>query len=177
MSALQTALRFLPLVAIGLLTNLAAGYLVDKVQAVTLVVVGGVLSAASPALFATQDPSWSYWIAAFIATGLSPISSDLLFNISNLIITNNFPAKDQALAGGIFNTVTQLGNSIGLAVTAILAAAVTANAESESGVTQEMALLQGYRAAFWMCFAAAIVSCIVSAIGLRKSGKVGLKRD
>jgi MFS family permease len=102
---------------------------------------------------------------------------DLLFSISNVVITNSFPPMDQALAGGIFNTVSQLGNSIGLAVTAIVASAVTSTAGNEEGTTPTQATLDGYRAAFWTRFAAAIVSCFISTIGLRKSGKVGLKRE
>ncbi|UQC76519.1 uncharacterized protein CLUP02_18032 [Colletotrichum lupini] len=74
----------------------------------------------------TAPNSWteSTRKSAFPAMIMSVISTDLLFNISNLIITNNFPSKSQALAGGVFNTVAQSGNSIGLAVTAMIAASV-----------------------------------------------------
>lgn len=175
-SAIQTSLRFLPLVVVGFLTNLAAGLLVDKVHAAVLVVVGCIFSAASPLLFAVLSPNWIYWAAAFPAMCFSPISSDLLFNVSNLVITATFASDGQALAGGVFNTVTQLGNSVGLAVTAVLASAVQKSA-MERGETEDEARLTGYRAAFWLCFAAAVVSCFTASFGLRKSGKVGLKKD
>ena len=82
---------------------------------------------------------------------LSPISSDVLFNISNLVITASFPANEQALAGGIFSTVSQLGNSVGLAVTAMRASAITSGAENGSDhVASE---LKSYQAAFWAYFA------------------------
>lgn len=106
---------------------------------------------------------------------LSVVSTDLLFNISNLIITTNFSPKKQALAGGVFNTITQLGNSLGLAVTAIIAAAVT-DSESDT-VPTDTAILKGYRAAFWTCFAAAAASAVISSFGLRNTGKVGAKKD
>lgn len=106
---------------------------------------------------------------------LSVVSTDILFSVSNLVITTNFTSKKQALAGGVFNTVTQLGNSLGLAVTAIIAAATT-DTETNQVTSVKSATLQGYRAAFWTCFAAAVISVFISTIGLRKAGKVGEKK-
>lgn len=40
-----------------------------------------------------------------------------------------------------------------------------------------IALLEGYRATFWTCFAAILLVAGVSAVGLRKAGKVGLKKE
>lgn len=107
---------------------------------------------------------------------LSVVSTDILFSVSNLVITTNFPSKKQALAGGFFNTVTQLGNGLGLAITAIIAAATT-DAETDQATSAKSAILKGYWAAFWTCFAAAATSVIISIVGLRKSGKVGAKKD
>lgn len=182
-SALSTSLRFLPLVVAGVLTNVAAGLLVDKVSANVLVLVASLLSALSPALLATPSlDTGNYFPAIFIAMVLSPISSDILFNVSNLVITNIFSAETQALAGGVFNTLSQLGNSVGLAMTSIVASAIAARRYEvgdgeEAKSTHAEATLEGYRAAFWCCFAAALCSCAISVWGLRRSGKVGLKRD
>jgi MFS family permease len=182
LDALQTALRFLPLVAAGLGTNVVAAMVMDRVNAGLLGLIGGVISAIAPLLFALQDLSWTYWAAAFPAIIISVISTDLLFNISNLVITTNFPSKSQGLAGGVFNTVAQLGNSIGLAVTAMIASAVSDAAGRDTTATSgeltyDSSLLQGYRSSFWVCFAAAVVSTIVSSLGLRDAGKVGKKKD
>lgn len=183
LSPIETAVRFLPLVVVGLCINVVAAMTMDKVSAGVLCVIGGVFSAIGPLLFALQDLSWIYWVSAFPALVLSIISTDLLFNISNLVITTNFPGKSQALAGGVFSTVAQLGNSIGLAVTAMIAAAVqnTAGghkmATTSGGLTYDYSVLQGYRSGFWTCFAAAVVSTLISSIGLRKAGKVGKKKE
>jgi len=160
----------------GAATNAATGFLVNKVSASTLVSVSLIISAVSPLLFAILSPHWTYWAAAFPAMCLSPIASDVLFTVSNLVITSSFPDKTQALAGGVFNTVSQLGNSIGLAATAMLASGVTASSKA-TGTGSQDSLLDGYRAAFWMCFAAGVGSCVISVAGLRKTGKVGLKRE
>lgn len=156
----------------GATINVVTGFFVNKVSAGVLVLVSLAIAAVSPLLFAILSPNWPYWWAAFPAMVLSPVASDVLFTVSNLVITSSFPDKTQALAGGVFNTVAQLGNSIGLAATAMLASGITASTSGSSD-----SLLQGYRAAFWMCFAAGLVSCVVSYAGLRKSGKVGLKRE
>jgi len=182
LDALQTALRFLPLVVAGLGTNMVAAVIMDRVNAGLVGLIGGIISAASPLVFALQEPSWSYWVSAFIAIVVSPISTDLLFNVSNLVITTNFPGKSQALAGGVFNTVAQLGNSIGLAVTAMIAAGVSDAAGRDTTTTSENlaydpALLKGYRSGFWMCFAAAVISTAISSLGLYKAGKVGKKKE
>ena len=176
LDALQTALRFLPLVVAGLGTNFVAAVIMDKINAGIVCLVGGIISAAAPLIFTLQDPSWSYWVSAFPAVIIGVISTDLLFNVSNLVITTNFPNEKQALAGGVFNTVAQLGNSIGLAVTAMIAAAVSDSAE-RGGRSYSYAMLQGYRSGFWTCFAAAVIAVLISSIGLRKAGKVGMKKE
>jgi MFS family permease len=160
----------------GAATNIAIGFLVNKISAMVLVPVSLITSAVGPLLFAILSPSWPYWAAAFPAMCLSPIASDTLFTVSNIVITNSFPDKTQALAGGVFNTVSQLGNSIGLAATAMLAAGITHSSKT-GGASPDSALLEGYRAAFWMCFAAGVVSCVISCAGLRNAGKIGLKRE
>lgn len=45
--------------------------------------------------------------------------------MSSLVISRAFPAGSQALAGGFFNTISQLWNSVGLAVVAAIADSVT----------------------------------------------------
>ena len=175
-SALQTSLRFLPMVMVGLGTNILAGYLMDKVSASILVLIASLLSAGAPLLYAISSPRWTYWAAAFPAMCLCPIASDVLFNVSNLVITASFKKDKQALAGGVFTTVSQMGNSIGLAMTAMVASTVTMD-RARGKPANPSDVLEGYHAAFWLCFAAAVVSSVIGTFGLRRSGKVGLKRE
>jgi hypothetical protein len=76
----------------------------------------------------------------------------------------------------VFNTVAQFGTSIGFAVTAIISASVSNNSDYSSAQSPD-ALMLGYRAAFWACFSAMILACGVGILGLRRVGKVGLKRE
>jgi len=102
----------------------------------------------------------------------------VLYTISNLAITSLFPVRTQALAGGVFNTIAQIGNSVGLAITSIVAASVTAAKTAADGASAQggiLALWEGYKASFWTCFAACVVSGMICAGGMRGLGKVGLK--
>jgi len=48
------------------------------------------------------------YLVAFLANIFNPTGADSLFTIANLLITSVFPTKTQALAGGVFNTVSQV---------------------------------------------------------------------
>jgi len=67
---------------------------------------------------------------------------------------------------------------VGLAITSIVAASVTAAERPGSGGRDPTgSLWDGYKASFWTCFAACLTSCFICAGGMRKLGKVGVKVD
>jgi nitrate/nitrite transporter NarK len=173
LSALQTSIRFLPVVVTGAATNFLTGWLVKKVRADILVLGSASITAVAPLLMAIIKPEWSYWKCAFFATACLPVCVDVLFTVANLLITSIFPPKTHGIAGGVFNTISDFGNSFFLALTAVIASSVTM---AEKGDPVE-ALLDGYHATFWLCFGAAILVLAVVAFGLRKVGKVGIKID
>lgn len=100
------------------------------------------------------------------------VYSIVLFTVSNLIISEAFPPEVQSLAGGVFNVVSQFGNSVGLAIAAAIAASVTEQSDLEN---REEALMKGYRAAFWTIFTSCSIVTVVLWFGLRKGGVVGKK--
>ncbi|KAL8865639.1 MAG: hypothetical protein Q9198_009225 [Flavoplaca austrocitrina] len=159
------------MVVIGTSVNVITGVLVSRVQVRTLVVVSAILTLPASLLMATIHTDWSYWRAAFWAMALSPVHPDVLFTVSNLIISNAYPGEEQSLAGGVFNQVSQIGNSVGLALTAAIAASITEH-DSATGVE---ALLKGYRAVFWTIFASMGVVVVVTFFGLKRGGLVGSK--
>ncbi|EON65456.1 hypothetical protein W97_04694 [Coniosporium apollinis CBS 100218] len=183
-SAIQTSLRFLPAPVSGALTNLVMGLVVHRMRADWAVSIATAVSCVAPLVMAVVNPQWSYWTAPFWAVFLNPIGADTLFTISNLLITSVFPSKTQGLAGGVFNTIAQIGKSVGLATSAVVAASVTARmreggdkvGEGHGGASPE-SLMVGYRATFWYVFALGIATLAVSIWGLRKIGKVGVKRE
>lgn len=100
----------------------------------------------------------------------------MIFTVANLIIADSFSAKTQGLAGAVFNTIAQFGTSIGLTVFAIISSSVTHESSYKNKQSPE-ALMTGYRAVFWTCFGLMMAASGVGAWGLRKVGKVGLKRE
>lgn len=176
LSAFSTSLRFLPLVLSGVLANISTGALVRYVPANYLIGASTLLSAATPVMMALADPTAPYWEVAFLATFLSPIAAEVVLTISNLSITSIFPSQTQGLAGGVTNTVAQLGASLGLNSTAILATAITLKSEYSDKTAPE-ALNFGYRASFWASFAATVSMLVVVLVGLGKIGKVGAAPD
>jgi MFS family permease len=175
-SAIQTSLRFLPAPFAGALSNLVMGLVVHKVRADWAVTFGIAMTSIGCLLMSIIDPRWSYWACAFPATFLNPIGADALFTVSNLVITSVFPAKTQALAGGVFNTIAQIGKSVGLATGAVIASSVTEHSRYPDK-TGPPALMQGFRATFWYLFALSCVTGPVFVWGLKGIGKVGVKRD
>ncbi|KAK0388333.1 hypothetical protein NLU13_4578 [Sarocladium strictum] len=173
-SALESSLRFIPHPIMGAAVNIATAYLISRVKVQTLAVVSAMITLIAPILMATIDVGENYWFAPFWALFLSPINPDVLFTASNLVISEAFPSDMQSLAGGVFNEVAQFGNSVGLAVTAAIAASVTESSPKGDG---RDALMEGYRAAFWTIFAATAVVVVISFWGFRKAGTVGKKDD
>ncbi|KAH8847713.1 MFS sugar transporter [Pyricularia oryzae] len=189
-TALQTSLRFLPMVLVGAATNIVTGYLVETVEVRWLVVVSAIFSLFSPLIMALVRPGWGYWKGAFFAMLLSPLHPDVLFTVSNLIISRVYDGRSQSLAGAVFNAVSQVGNSVGLGLTAVVSSAVARSYHGSGGVGNAMdpptgrpqhlpssptveATLAGYHAAFWLMFGAAALVPVITFLGLRRGGKVG----
>lgn len=176
LSAMQTSLRFLPMVVTGTGTNFLTGWLVKRVRADILVLASATITALAPLLMAIVKPTASYWTYAFFATACLPICADVLFTVANLVTTSVFPPHKHGLAGGVFNTISNIGASVGLAISAVVASSVTMAEKGKNESATEM-LMDGYRATFWLCFGASILVLGVIGFGLRKIGKVGIKID
>jgi nitrate/nitrite transporter NarK len=164
------------MVVTGASANFLTGWLVKRVRADILVLLSAAITALAPLLMALADPAASYWTYAFFATACTPICADVLFTVANLVITSIFPPKTHGLAGGVFNTISNIGGSVGLAVTAVVASSVSMREQGKGESGREM-LMDGYRATFWLCFGAEILVLGIVGFGLRKIGKVGIKVD
>lgn len=140
------------------------------------VLVASIMSAVAPLLMALVRTGQPYWENAFFAQILTPISCDLLFTVGLLIISDVYPKNMQALGGAVFNTCAQLGAAIGLSVIQVIASSVT-DSSHDGDKSSTQALKKGYGAAFWFMFGAMVFSCLVCIVGLRRVGRVGLKRD
>lgn len=172
-SILATSLQFLPMVISGAFINFLSGYLVSRFSAFYLVLVAVVVTAISPLLLAIIPLDSTYWTYGFWATALSPVAVDVLFTVSNLVITAAFDDKMHGVAGGVLNTVLNMGQSFGLSISAVIAQSVSLRT-SRSGSN---ALMEGYRVVFWVCFGGNLLVVLIVLVGMRNIGKVGVKRD
>jgi MFS family permease len=188
-SMLATSLYLLPNLTTGVLLQIFVGLFIHRVPARWLVAGSAFICALSPLLMAIVPPAWSYWKLAFWAQIFAPFSADVLFTVGLIIVSDNFPEKTQALAGAVFNTVAQFGMSLGMGSCQVVALGVqvksgsagsTGHGDGEGGAFEDqddVALLKGYRASYWLMFGYMLVCMMIAVVGLRKAGKVGLKRE
>lgn len=175
-SASGASVRIIPSLVTGVLTNILTGIFVNRMPVLWTVLITSVMSAAAPLLMALVKTDQPYWENAFFAQVLSPISCDLLFTVGLLIISDVYPKHMQALGGAVFNTCAQLGAAIGLSVVQVIASSVTNDSKYEDKESP-VALMKGYVVAFWVMFGAMVFCSVVCILGLRRVGKVGVKRD
>ncbi|KAI5465294.1 major facilitator superfamily domain-containing protein [Mariannaea sp. PMI_226] len=172
--AIQASIRIIPGTIVGVLVNIVMGFFVHKIPAIWIATVTSVLTAGAPLLMAVIQPSWPYWTNAFIAQLLQSFHVDALFTIGLIVITDVFPEDTQSLAGAVFSTASQFGSALGLAILQVISTTVT---NEQAGKDEKLALMDGYRASFWTMFAFMMLCTAIGLLGLRKTGKIGVKKD
>lgn len=175
-SALTSSLYFLPAPICGGMMNIAIGLSLPYLRPSFAVPIGCLVSGIAPLLLASlcRLDGPNYWHAVFQAMSINPLGADLIYTIANYVVTSAFRTKEQALAGGVFNMLAQIGKIIGIASTAIIAQQVTASSQLAN---KNEALLQGYKAGWWYNSGLGFVAVLVSFWGLRNVGKLGVKID
>lgn len=176
LSATAASIRFLPEPVTGATTNIVIGLFVHRMRANWALVISFIASALSSLLLAIMRHGASYWEYQFPAIALIPVATDVLYTISQLVITAEFDERTQGLAGGVFNTVAQIGKSVGIALSALVASSITART-SQTTRSPEERLLEGYRGAWWFTFAATAVCIFITFWGMRNINKVGVKTE
>lgn len=180
---LITSLYLLPNLLVGVCLNLSVGIFIDRVPAGWLVVVSSLLCALAPLMMALVNPYWEYYYLELWAQILAPLSTNVLFTVGLIIVSDNFPERTQALAGAVFSTVAQFGTSLGVGVCQMVTLAVMGSDVSPSGDPNSTSpedareKLRGYRAGFWTMFVSMVLCVLVAIVGMRRTGKVGLKKE
>lgn len=182
-STLIASLYLLPNLIIGVGINLSVGIFVDRLPAGWLVVWSSLLCALAPLMMALVNPSWKYYYLELWAQILAPLSADVLYTVGLIIVSDSFPERTQALAGAVFSTAAQFGTSLGVGICQVVALGVIGNdvglsSDSRNTTNQYTSdMLSGYRAAFWAMFAEMMCCVLIAVVGLRRTGRVGLKKD
>ncbi|KZO89917.1 putative efflux transporter [Calocera viscosa TUFC12733] len=148
-----------------------------------LVVFGCTMTSLASLLFAVIDPNAMYWAFGFPAAILDVVGADIIMSGGSLVCSHLALPEEQSLAGGLFNTVTQIGISFATTISTIVYDRVVRSRSAADGVLLDQyasnappdALLQGYRSAQWTNFAFAIFGALVGTIVLRGIGRIGGK--
>jgi nitrate/nitrite transporter NarK len=174
--ATAAALQLLPSPIAGTIASAIIGCLIHRYQADNIIIGATLISCAPPVLLAVSNPRLPYWAEEFPSVLLNSTGADALFIISNLIITSIFAREKQGLAGGVFNTIAQIGRTSGITIVGLLSDSITASSPPGDR-NNPVPLMQGYRAASWLCLALNVTVLGITVCRLRHIGKAGVTWD
>ncbi|KAJ7888691.1 major facilitator superfamily-domain-containing protein [Mycena olivaceomarginata] len=179
LSPLETSIRFLPSIICGVATNLAGGWLMNRVSGLPLILGAVTMNMVAALLFSLLDVNAAYWkISLWVMILLA--GADLIYPAGTLQVSSAFDNDSKSLAGGIFTVATRIGASLGTAVTTSISTSVSRNFQllhPELPSTDPQVLMVGFRAGAWSLFAAAVISFAIALIGLRGIGIIGQSSD
>lgn len=154
-SPLLVVAWYTPLGVAGLLISILEGFILHLVPGRILLVISGLGALGSQLLLALLPlHDADYWAWIFPATIFSTIGIDLSTILMTVFITTTFPASQQGLAGGVINSVLQLGVAFVLGLTDIL----------QSATVDDVGLAKSYKNTFWFGVAAGGVALLLLAL-------------
>lgn len=170
-SPLIVAVRLIPMMVGGLVTNLVAAMIMHKVSNKLLMIVGAVALVICDILYSVQEKHSSYWAFAFPALVLSVIGADFEFTVTNMYVMSTLPSEQQSVAGGLFNTVTRLSATVGLGIQTSIY-----NSLGGSAFGSGSQLYRPYQSTFWVSLAGAVVAVfLASFVTIERQGSKNKK--
>ncbi|KAF9456825.1 major facilitator superfamily domain-containing protein [Collybia nuda] len=169
-SALAAVLRLLPLNICGTICTVVVALLVGRISAIYLIVAGTLGSAVGALLFAVIKPEVTYWAYAFPSITITVVGVDLIFAAGSLFIAKISLPHEQGVAGALFQTMTQLGTAVGVAVSTVVFNRVSLRQP------QRIPTLKSYQAAQWSAFAFGVLATILALVFFRGVGIVGQEK-
>ncbi|KAL1736165.1 major facilitator superfamily domain-containing protein, partial [Schizophyllum commune] len=148
-SPMLAAIRFIPMFITGVLCNVFIAAFVAHVSLVWLMALGTLITSVAALLFALIDPNAPYWAFGFPAAITSVFGADFVFAAGTLFIAKISRPHEQSVSGGLFQTMIQLGTSMGIAVSTVVYDNVQ---KQQGGISSRDAQLQAYQAAQWTAF-------------------------
>ncbi|KAJ7139217.1 major facilitator superfamily domain-containing protein [Mycena epipterygia] len=172
-SPVRTVVRLVPMFICGLLCNALVALIVGRMPIVWLIVAGLTLTSVSALLFALVVPSAPYWAFGFPAAVCSVVGADFVFATGTLFVAGVSAPGEQSVAGGIFQTMTQLGSSIGVTISTIVFNRVKNHIEMQGPPPTD--ILSAYHDAMWTCFGFGMSAALLSLVFFRGLGAIGYR--
>jgi len=152
-----TMIRFLPMLVMGCLLNIFVAMVVGRLPLVVFFVLGTLVTGFACVLFALIDPSITYWAFGFPSAVLVVFGADFVFAAGTIFVAKTVLPHEQSLAGGLFQTMTQIGIAFGLTISTIVFNGVVKSQSAKLGVILNAdgknaplsAELDGYKFALW----------------------------
>ncbi|KAJ7266396.1 MFS general substrate transporter [Mycena haematopus] len=167
LSPVHSAVRLLPMTVAGLSCNVVVAIVIGRIPFWALIAVGTCFTGIGALLFAIIHPASPYWAYGFPSPIVSVFGADFVFAGGTIFVAKISLPEEQSLAGGLFQTLTQLGTAFGLAITTIVHNAVGGEGPGND------APLKAYQAAQWTAFGMAMLCTLLAAGFLRGVGPVG----
>ncbi|KAF8810246.1 MFS general substrate transporter [Phlegmacium glaucopus] len=166
-TAMQTAVRLLPMFFSGILCNVFFGLMAAHIPLVWLIGVAISSTCMAVLLFNLSQPSMTYWPLEFPAIWLSVIAVDIIFSAGTLFIAKFALPHEQSMAGALFNTMIQLGTTFGITLSTFVFDSVTNSRSPDAD------MIVSYRYATWTSGAFYIIAFIIGIVSFRGVGAVG----
>ncbi|THY24321.1 putative MFS multidrug transporter [Aureobasidium pullulans] len=152
---LQVVAWYTPLGVAGLLISVLEGFILHLVPGRILLIISGLGAVGSQLLLALIPLSGgNYWAWIFPAMVLSTIGIDLSTILMTVFVTSSLPAAQQGLAGGVINSILQLGVAFTLGLADII----------QSEAVESGGLVKSYKDTFWLGVGAGTASLMIMTI-------------
>ncbi|KAJ9609883.1 hypothetical protein H2200_006212 [Cladophialophora chaetospira] len=151
---LQVVAWWVPMVVGGLILSTVVGFIMHLVPGRLLLILSCHGAIGSELLLALIPEGGSYWAWVFSSCILGTIGIDLAYNLVSVYITTQMQKSRQGLAGGLINSILQLGIALLLGCCDII----------QSYTVEEAGLRQSYKNTFWFGVASGGVALLLVTI-------------
>ncbi|KAJ5379180.1 permease of the major facilitator superfamily [Penicillium cosmopolitanum] len=163
LSAGDTAIRFLPMGAIGFIASMGTGKILEYTNGKYCLVAGLVLTVLAPVPSAlTVTSSTNFWVNTLATSLISITAVSLIFVTTSTTILTSVPVDVKSLCGGMLNTAFQIGSGVALAISA----ATTEVVDIEKGHD----IAQQYATGLWCSTGIAGLGLVIGVLAVRRKG-------
>jgi EmrB/QacA subfamily drug resistance transporter len=160
-SSFETALGFLPAGLLVAFLSPNAGKVADRIGTERMVAIGMALFVVGYALFLRIGTSSDYVATVMPTIVLIGLGFAITFPALNMQATNGVDDNEQGLASGLFNTSSQVGGAI------VLAVATAVIGSQSHGITAPSGMLAAYKPALVVVTGITLVGLLIGLAGLR----------